>query len=344
MGFCKFFLVALILGELILASGCTQPQPASGATPTPQVTAGGAKPATIGSPESPGQAAGKYTVGDLIALVNKAVAYAKANGNAKAIAAFNDPNGEFSQNGLYVFAEGYNGTALAKPFERDTVGTNLLGLKDSYGVPLIKNIGETARYGMGYVSYEYPNPANNKTVEQKLSVVADVDGTYYVGAGFHESNGMVYPSVVLNPLSKVLSRDNLVAFVRNAMDYARKNGREKAIATFNDPDGPFVQGELVIMAFDYNGTNLVSPSYSKDMSRNHINLINYHDPDGVATIRGMRDLSEDDGGILYTVAKVTGNGKIIFVPKIDYAEPVDGSWWLFSGIYDRRLASSGPGI
>ena len=198
----------------------------------------------------------------------------------------------------------------------------------------MKNLGETAKNGIGYVGYSYANPQDNGTVEPKLSVVADVDGTYYVGTGMYESQGMVYPSVVLNPSTKSLSRDDLVAFVKSAVAYAKKNGKENAIATFNDPNGSFVQGELVIMAFDYNGTNLVSPPYSKELTRNKINLINYHDPDGVATIREMRDLAKDGGGISYTVAKASAGGKEIYVPKIDYAEPVDGTWWLFSGIYN----------
>ncbi len=319
-----FALIALVVTCCILSAGCTQSLQPSGSASVPTTTqAVSAQPAQ----------AGNLTINDLIAFVSEARAYARANGKEKAIALFNDPIGQFCRNGLYIFAEGYDGTALAEPYEHGIVGTNILPMTDRFGVPLVKNLGETARSGMGYVSYNYQNPKRNGTAEPKLSVVADVDGTYYVGAGMYESTGMVYPSVVLTPSAKTLSRDDLVAFVKNAVDYAQKNGKEKAVAAFNDPNGQFVKGELVIMAFDFNGTALASPPYAKDVAENHINLINYHDPDGVATIREMRDLAQNGGGISYTVAKVSANGRDIYVPKIDYAEPVDGTWWLFSGIY-----------
>ena len=227
-----------------------------------------------------------------------------------------------------------NGTALAEPFEHDIVGSSILNLTDSYGVPIVRNLIETAGFGIGFVSYDYPNPANNNTVESKLSVVGNVDGNYYAGAGLYSSQGDIYPSVRMNLSGPPHDEKDLVAYVREAVVYAKANGKEKAIAVFNDPNSPFNRGELVLMAFDYNGTNLVSPPYSPEVSANHINLINYHDPDGVATIRGMRDLSRNGGGFLYTVAKVTVNGTDVYVPKIDYAEPVDGTWWLFSGITD----------
>jgi len=338
MRFRNFFLITIVVIGCILAAGCAQTSQQQTPAPTPVQSV---EPAN--SPAVPSAPGGKLTTNDLVTLVNSAVAYARENGKEKAIAAFNDPNGQFAKNGMYIFAEGYDGTALAEPFEHEIVGTNILNLTDPYGVPIVKNLGETARAGMGYVSYRYANPQRNGTVEPKLSVVADVDGTYYVGAGMYASNGMVFPSVVLNPSTKKLSRDDLVSFVKNAVDYAKKNGKESAIAAFNDPNGSFVQGELVIMAFDYNGTNLVSPPYSKELTRNRINLINYHDPDGVATIREMRDLAQDGGGISYTVAKVSLDGRDIYVPKIDYAEPVDGTWWLFSGIYNPDYRQLGTG-
>ena len=104
-----------------------------------------------------------------------------------------------------------------------------------------------------------------------------------------------------------------------------------------------LQGELVMMAFDYNGTNLAAPPYSPELTKYHINLVNYHDPDGVDTIRGMRDLAKGGGGFFYTVAKVNAMEKDAYVPKIDYAEPVDNEWWIFSGIIVPEYARVGTG-
>jgi signal transduction histidine kinase len=175
-------------------------------------------------------------------------------------------------------------------------------------------------------------------VEEKISFVEDVDGTYYVGAGFYASDGEIYPSVVLNTRGEQPDVAELVAYVKSAVAYARANGNEKSIAVFNDPNSQFVQGQLVVMAFDYNGTNLASPPYAPEVAQNRINLINYHDPDGVDTIRGMRDLSLQGGGVFYTVARVSVDGKDVYVPKINYAEPVDENWWRFAGIIDPAFS------
>ena len=204
-------------------------------------------------------------------------------------------------------------------------------MTDRYGVPLVRHLEETAGYGIGYVSYDYPNPKNNNAIEPKLSVVADVDGTYYVGAGAYAGSGMVYPSSALGPATRNYTVAGLSAFVKDAVAYAKENGKEKAFAAFSDRNGRFADGELTIIAVDYNGTMLAS-SISPDTAKDRINLINYHDPDGVTTIREMRDLARQGGGFSYTVATVTKDNKTYYAPKIDYAEPVDDTYWIFSGI------------
>jgi polar amino acid transport system substrate-binding protein len=317
------FLLLLAAACLLLAAGCSQPAGQDGSSSTSVVTP--AAPATAAAP------AGKITPADLTARVREAVAYARANGKEKAVAAFNNPEGPFVKDGIYVFAEDYGGTALAEPFEHTIVGTDIGNMTDRYGVTLVRNLEETAGYGIGFVSYDYPNPGNNNTVEPKLSVVADVDGTYYAGAGGYAGSGMVYPSTVIGPASRDYAIGDLTLFVKNGVAYARANGKGRALQAFNDPKGQFADGELTMIAADYNGTvlaNGITPQTADD----RINLINYHDPDGVRTIREMRDIALQGGGFSYTVAAVTKDGKTFYAPKIDYVEPVDDTYWIFSGI------------
>jgi cytochrome c len=103
-----FALIAMVVTGCILSAGCTQSLQPAGSTSTPTTT-----------PDVPSQLAqaGNLTTNDLIAFVSEARAYARANGKEKAIALFNDPNGQFCRNGLYIFAEGYDWTALAEPYE-----------------------------------------------------------------------------------------------------------------------------------------------------------------------------------------------------------------------------------
>jgi len=320
--------VTLLLIAAILAAGCTGTLGSNAGTPVgtpiPVPTTNGMNPSI--SPER------IATTPELALFVANAAAFAREHGRERAITAFNDPNGSFVIGNVQVFAIDYDGILLADAGEPGAVGTNILNMTDSFGISLVQNLAETARFGRGYVSYTYRNPATGNAFEPRIAVVEDIDGTYFVGAGLFASDGEIYPSTNLDTYSQPPGVEDLVMYVKDAVAYAREKGKEKALAAFNDPKGRFVKGELVMMAFDYNGTNLAAPPYSAELPKYHINLINYQDPDGVETIRGMRDLAKEGGGFLYTVAKIDANGRDIFVPKIDYAEPVDDTWWIFSGI------------
>jgi signal transduction histidine kinase len=336
-------LAATSLIVAVLIAGCTgnvNPGTAttSPATPVPSPSGTVAPVTTLYA--SPAKIS---TTPELVAFVANAAAYARENGKEKAISSFNDPNGTFISGNMHIFAIDYNGNVLADALEPGIVGTNILNMTDPFGTPLVQNLAETARFGRGYVSYSYPNAGRNQTVEPQIAVAEDVDGTYYVAAGMFASEGAIYPSVVLNTSGTHPGVDDLVAYVKSAVTYARANGKEKALQAFSDPKGQFVQGELVMMAFDYNGTNLAAPPYSPELTKYRINLLNYNDPDGVDTIRGMRDIAREGGGFFYTVANVKVNGKEVYMPKIDYAEPVDGDWWIFSGIIVPGYGRNGSG-
>jgi signal transduction histidine kinase len=322
----KFLIIlGLLLAGGILAAGCVQETGTNPPGPPPTTSA---VTVTVVTPEK------ITTSADMIVFVARATDYARENGKDKALAEFNNRNGQFAIGNMYIFATGYDGTVLADPFNPGTVGTNILDRTGSFGTPYVRNMGETARFGRGLVSYSSPFQGAGSAGVPTLAVVEDVDGTYYIGAEIYASEGDVYPSAVLNTSAASPGVENLVSYVKDAVAYARENGRDAAIAEFNNPNGRFVKGELVIMAFDFNGTNMASPPYAREVAANRLNLINYQDPNGVSTIRLMRDLSLGEGGFIYSVAKVEVDGKAIYLPKINYAEPVDDSWWLFSGIID----------
>ena len=336
-------IVIFLVITCTIIAGCTQPVQKESAPVVPSPAHPVSSLPDVSIPLSPTKiGTANLTTKDLISFVDGAVLYARENGKENATNTFNDIHGRFVSGPLYIFAEGYNGTALAEPFEPALDGTDIGNMTDRFGIPVVRNLEETAHFGKGYVSYDYPNPADNNTVEPKLSVVADVDGTYYVGAGMYAPNGMVYPSTTFNVSAPRNTREDLVSYVKSAVTYAKSHGKDTTIAEFNNPVGQFSRGELVLMALDYNGSILVGPPYSPELAPNHINLINYHDPDGAGTIREMRDLAKSGGGISYTVVKVSDGTRDLYVPKIDYAEPVDDTWWLFSGIIDpgySRLAA-----
>jgi signal transduction histidine kinase len=115
-------------------------------------------------------------------LVGKAVAYVKANGEEKALKAFNNPKGEFVKGDLYVFALDPKGVMLANVNLAKLVGTSVYNLPDSKGKLHRKEMVDLANsQGSGWVEYNQVNPKTKKD-EAKISYVQKV-GNMIVGCG-----------------------------------------------------------------------------------------------------------------------------------------------------------------
>ena len=125
---------------------------------------------------------------ELVAFVDEALKFAQENGKEKALQAFNDPEGNFTRDGLYIFAYDNGGQNLALSHQPELVGTNRIDAQDPNGVYFIQQIIDVARNGDGFTYYVYPDPSNNMTQELKLSYVTDVDGTWFLGSGIYSSD------------------------------------------------------------------------------------------------------------------------------------------------------------
>jgi cytochrome c len=115
-------------------------------------------------------------------LVEKAVAYVKANGEEKALKEFNNPKGEFTKGDMYIFVLDPNGVLLANVNLPKLVGTNVLNSPDSKGKLHRKEMVELAKkQGSGWVEYNQLNPVTKKD-EAKISYIEKV-GNLIVGCG-----------------------------------------------------------------------------------------------------------------------------------------------------------------
>jgi len=148
-------------------------------------------------------------------------------------------------------------------------------------------------------------------------------------AGCTQAPPGVAPSVPGNadtlPQPTYTSNETLVAFVKSAVSYVKENGREKALAEFNNKNGSFIQGELYIYAYAFNGTTLAHPV----------------NPESVGKIR-----SGANGVFVKEMAEVVRNGsgfyRFVYInpqhnrtleSKMGYGAQVDEDWWLGSGVY-----------
>lgn len=127
-------------------------------------------------------AADKGTPAEAQALLDKA-AKAMTDGEAKALAAFNDLKGGFVDRDLYVFCFDGAGKITA---HRDAkmVGVDATTLKDPDGKEIGKAMMEAAKKGGGSVEYRWMNPVSQK-VEPKVSFIKKA-GSQSCGVGAYK--------------------------------------------------------------------------------------------------------------------------------------------------------------
>jgi len=119
--------------------------------------------------------AGAATTKDAKAMVDKAVAYYKANGKTKTIEEVKNPNGQFKKGDLFVYIFDLNGICLANPVMPKLIGAPLKGSKDADGKLFGDEMVRMAKTkGSGWVDYKYLNPETRK-IEPKT--------TYFVRSG-----------------------------------------------------------------------------------------------------------------------------------------------------------------
>jgi signal transduction histidine kinase len=130
-------------------------------------------------------AADQGTAAEAEAMVKKAVAFIKANGEEKAYEEFT--HGKlFKDRDLYVIVYDLNGKNLAQGANPKLVGKDLIGLKDPDGKPLIQMFVDLAKTkGKGWVEgYKFLNPVSQK-IEGKAMYLERVGDTL-VGCGIYK--------------------------------------------------------------------------------------------------------------------------------------------------------------
>lgn len=133
------------------------------------------------------------------------------------------------------------------------------------------------------------------------------------------------PGTIIQPVT----REELVAFVRRAVSYAKTEGREKALSEFDKKNGSFFEGELYIYAYDFNGTTIAHPVNPEKIG---VNRLSEKDAAGGLFIRDLRDAALNGSGFVeYYYINPTHNNAI--EKKLGYVMKVDDTWWLGSGIY-----------
>jgi cytochrome c len=82
------------------------------------------------------------------------------------------------------------------------------------------------------------------------------------------------------------------ALVKKAIAYIEANGREKAFAEFDKPDGKFVDRELYLYVYDANGKCLAHGANPGMIGKN---LLGIKDPDGKPFVKELLQVAMEKG-------------------------------------------------
>jgi len=271
------------------------------------------------------------TATELAEFLGVAADYTTSQGIPQALSVFQNPNGTFSHGDLYIYAYDFNGILLAHPYQPDKVGTDRSDWTDAKGLPFVKVAQYAAEQGDGFIAYMYPAPddgiIDEKAIDQyvpKLGHVKKISDTCWIGSGIYFSD-LVDAETGKQPIDI----SELILFVEEGIAYAQKTGKEQALEAIGDTSGPFIDGDLYLYAYDYNGTLLSHPYLKNSVGTNLYNMTGTF---GEPVIQALATTAQNGGG--YTVFgwenPAHNNRKEL---KLGYILPVDDRWWLGSGIY-----------
>lgn len=212
------------------------------------------------------------------ALFDQAVKYLQANGPEKSWKAFNNRTGPFVRKDLYVYVIDTKGTYVASgaaPVE--LVGLNVLDTVDAAGLPLFREmIAVTEKQAEARIRYVWLNRKSNH-VEPKHAWLHR-EGNYIIGVGYYAPRS---------------SADDARKLLDAASDQIRRQGMTKALASFNDRNGPFVRDDLYVFA-----VNLASgkfEAHGMNPKWTGTDAGDLHDVEGKPLVREMLELARDKG-------------------------------------------------
>lgn len=126
------------------------------------------------------------------------------------------------------------------------------------------------------------------------------------------------------------NKDEAVTMVKKAIDYLRQNGKEKAFADFNAPQGKFVDRELYIVVLDMNGTVLAHGTNPKLIGKSLMDIKDMH---GKAFVREQVEVAKTKGSGWVDSEWVNPVSQKM-EPRSTYLER-SGDYFVLSGVYGK---------
>jgi len=141
------------------------------------------------------------------------------------------------------------------------------------------------------------------------------------------------PVTTAGPAMHSVSNETLVSFVDSAVAYAKVQGTERALSEFNNRNGSFMQGDLYIFAYGYNGTTLAHPINPEAIGKPREGA-------NAVFVKEMADVVRNGSGF-YRYVYINPRDINILESKLGYGRQVADDWWLGSGVYTGPVTVAG---
>jgi len=260
-----------------------------------------------------------YTLSELKAFVHEARNFAIRSGVEAAAKAFNDPEGDFVNGTMYIYALDYEGNYIAHPFNQDLIGTNGIELTDANGMRFVEACRDVAESGGGYILYSYPNPSDNMKPAEKIGYVEPINNESWLGSGIYLDDLVGENGESPDDLAYVKD------FIINASVFAESVPMDEAIAGFCDTEGQFYDAGtgMYVIAIDYEGNILAHPSTDIIGENIYDNEMKY----GVKSIQRASEIAADGGGFI-----IYGYDSFGYLEQnLNYIMPVEkDDYWIIS--------------
>lgn len=132
------------------------------------------------------------------------------------------------------------------------------------------------------------------------------------------------------------SKEEARAMIENAATWFQKYGKAKTLAEISragsEKKGEFIDRDLYIFAYDYNGVVLAHGANPKLVGKN---LFNFQDADGRYLIRGLIDTAQKGRGWYYYKWSNPITKKI--EDKMAYVLKIDNDVWIGAGVYGKEV-------
>ncbi|WP_082070703.1 methyl-accepting chemotaxis protein [Gynuella sunshinyii] len=131
---------------------------------------------------------------------------------------------------------------------------------------------------------------------------------------------------------RLVTPDDAKAMVQKAYQYIKTHGREKAFAEFNNPEGEFIQGELFILAQEFDGLML---AYGGEAPLVGKNLKNACDADGKLLAPPLIEIARTKGEGWHQYRYMNPHTDRV-EPKLTYIKALENNAYIACGIFQPQ--------